>query len=63
MFDPARFYSAPEVWRLSHAPRDLIYEALRSGELRSIRRGKRWLIPGSAALEWAGGSAKGGDPA
>jgi excisionase family DNA binding protein len=52
MFDPARFYRPSEVWRLSRAPRAFVYDALNRGELRAIRRGARWLIPGSAALEW-----------
>jgi hypothetical protein len=53
-FDPSRYYSAPEVWRRSHAPREYVYTSLKTGQLRAIRRGKRWLIPGSAALEWIG---------
>jgi hypothetical protein len=55
VFDPARFYSATEVWRGSHAPRALVYEALESGELPAIRRGTsgtRWLIPGRSAIRW-----------
>lgn len=56
-FEPARFYTAREVYELSRAPRELVYTALDSGELRAIRRGRRWLIPGGAVLEWiAGGS-------
>jgi hypothetical protein len=55
VFEPDRFYRASEVWRLSRAPRELVYAALRSGELRDIRRGDRWLIPGREALEWVEG--------
>lgn len=52
VFDPARFYSAPEVWRLSGAPRSFVYEALASGDLPAIRRGRRWLVPGMAVIRW-----------
>ncbi len=52
MFEPDRFYTAGEVWHLSHAPRELVYSALHSGDLQAIRRGTRWLIPGRSALEW-----------
>jgi excisionase family DNA binding protein len=55
VFDVGRFYRPREVWRLSNAPRDAVYEALRSGQLRAIRRGNRWLIPGGAVVEWLEG--------
>ena len=56
-----RFYRPQELWRLTHAPRSLIYEALERGDLRAIRRGSRWLIPGSAAIAWLTSAAEGGD--
>jgi hypothetical protein len=49
-----RFYSAPQVWRLSGAPRQMVYEALECGDLLAFRRGRRWLVPGSSVLEWIG---------
>jgi excisionase family DNA binding protein len=52
VFDPARFYRPPEIVLESHAPKELVYEALNTGELRAIRRGSRWLVPGSSVLEW-----------
>jgi len=52
VFEPQRFYTPDEVRRESRGPRALVYEALRSGELQAIRRGRRWLIPGSAVLDW-----------
>lgn len=52
MFQRDRFYTAPEVWRLSHAPRALVYEALARGDLPAYRRGRRWLVPGSSVLSW-----------
>lgn len=59
MFEPDRFYRPREIWRLSHAPREFVYRALRSGDLRSIRRGTRYLVPGGAVLEWLGETAGG----
>jgi excisionase family DNA binding protein len=62
-FDESRFYSASEVWRLSNAPRRMVYDALASGELASIARGlsgRRYLIPGQAVLAWIE-SLEGGD--
>lgn len=55
MFDVDRFYTAAEVVRESEAPRAMVYDALRSGELRSIRRGRRFLVPGACAVEWIAG--------
>lgn len=52
MITPDRFYSVDELRKAAHAPRALVYDALRSGELRAFRRGRRWLIPGAAALAW-----------
>lgn len=54
MFEGDRFYRPSEVWRLSRSPRELVYESLRTGELRAIRRGSRWLIPGTAVIDWIG---------
>lgn len=58
MFDPHRFYTPAEVRTLSHAPRELVYAALDRGELRAIRRGRRWLVPGSAVLDWLSEQAR-----
>ena len=52
MFDPSRFYRAPEVIRESNAPREMVYADLASGRLKAIRRGRVWLIPGACAAEW-----------
>jgi hypothetical protein len=52
MFDPGRFYRPREIREIAHAPRALVYAALEHGDLRAIRRGRRWLIPGRSALEW-----------
>jgi excisionase family DNA binding protein len=51
-FERDRFYTAPKVHEGSDAPRAMVYEALKSGELRAIRRGRSWLIPGGAVLDW-----------
>ena len=47
-----RFYTPNEIWRESHGARAQVYEALKSGELRGFRRGRRWLVPGVAVLKW-----------
>jgi hypothetical protein len=52
VFERDRFYRPREVWLVSKAPRELVYSALARGELRAIRRGRRYLIPGHAAIEW-----------
>lgn len=52
MIDPARFYSANEVWRTTRAPRRMVYDDLAAGRLRAYRRGRRWLIPGASVLAW-----------
>jgi hypothetical protein len=55
MFDPCRFYSPREVIEEAHAPRQLVYDSLKSGELPSLRRGVRWLVPGASAAAWVEG--------
>jgi hypothetical protein len=52
MIDATRFYSVPALIRETAAPRGLVYEALQRGELRALRRGRSWLVPGGAALDW-----------
>jgi Helix-turn-helix domain len=32
----------------------MLYDALERGELRAIRRGRKWLVPGSSVLAWMG---------
>jgi excisionase family DNA binding protein len=41
-----------EVAAVAHAPRDLVYAALKSGQLKSIKRGSRFLVPSWAVEEW-----------
>jgi excisionase family DNA binding protein len=52
VIEPDRFYTPTEVRQESHAPREMVYTALHNGELKALRRGRRWLIPGHEALEW-----------
>jgi len=52
VFDPHRFYTPAEIRTISHAPRELVYRSLMSGELQALRRGRRYLIPGQAVIEW-----------
>jgi excisionase family DNA binding protein len=58
VFDRDRFYSPTEVWKETRAARAQVYQALDDGQLRGIRRGRRWLIPGSAASEWVDAQAR-----
>jgi excisionase family DNA binding protein len=60
MIDPQRFYTVSELRTEARAPRQMIYEALESGELRAIRRGRRWLIPGRSVISWLATAAIGG---
>ena len=60
MFDPVRFYRPAEVRELARAPHALVYRALERGDLRAIRRGRVWLIPGRAVIEWVGRQAEPG---
>jgi len=52
LIDPHVCYSPPQAIRESRLPRAFLYEALDSGELRAIRRGRRWLIPGAALIRF-----------
>jgi excisionase family DNA binding protein len=54
-FLPDRCYRARDVWRGGHVPRAMVYDALESGELRAVKRGRSFLIPGSAVLLWLEG--------
>lgn len=52
---PDRLFTPREVSTLWHVPRDLVYEALHAGTLKSIRRGSRgtrFLVPGKAVAPW-----------
>jgi excisionase family DNA binding protein len=47
------FYRPSEVVRLVSRGRTKVYEALRSGELRSVKAGRSRLIPADALREYA----------
>jgi excisionase family DNA binding protein len=47
-----RAYRPREVVAVTHLPRELVYAALRSGEIPAVRRGARWLIAGGAVLDY-----------
>ncbi|WP_018466052.1 helix-turn-helix domain-containing protein [Calidithermus timidus] len=51
-------YSVKEVAELTGLSRNEIYRLLRTGELRSIRLGHRFLIPRSVLEEWLRSPAK-----
>lgn len=52
-------YSAKEVAALTGLHRNEVYKLLHAGELKSIRLGRRILIPRSALEEWLRGPVKG----
>jgi DNA-binding XRE family transcriptional regulator len=57
IFVADRWYTPSEVWRGSHSARAQVYEDLENGRLKGIRRGRRWLIPGSSVIAWFGKGA------
>ena len=59
--EPHKIYTPPQVVKLTGAPRDLVYGALRSGELRAVRRGRgnRRMMSGQAVMEWIEGLGSG----
>ena len=51
-FLPDRFYRPSEIWRLSRAPRALVYASLASGQLKAIRRGSRYPSQAEQSIAW-----------
>lgn len=49
---PDRLLRPREVVTRYHVPRDLVYEGLKSGALKAIHRGRRYLVPNWAVEEW-----------
>jgi excisionase family DNA binding protein len=50
MVDPHVAYTVPQAHEITHLPRDLLYRALEDGRLRGVRRGRRWIVGGSALI-------------
>jgi hypothetical protein len=51
-FNPDRMYRPREVVSIGHVPRELVYHALHAGDLKCLRRGPRFLVPGWCVSEW-----------
>lgn len=50
MVDPHVAYTVSRAHEVTRLPRDLIYRALEDGRLRGVRRGRRWIVGGSALI-------------
>lgn len=56
-----RVYTPPAIIAETRAPGGLVYDDLRSGRLRAVRRGSRYLVSGAAVLEWIASLGRDGD--
>ena len=52
MIDSHRVFRPREIRDATGMPLQAIYDALQANELRGVRRGKWWLVGGSAVIEW-----------
>ena len=50
MVDPHIVYTVPKAHKATNAPTDLLYQSLRDGRLKGVRRGRTWLIGGAALI-------------
>lgn len=49
---PKALYQIPEAMALLSMSRAVIYEQLRAGRLRSVKQGRRRLVPATAIIEY-----------
>jgi excisionase family DNA binding protein len=52
VLSPHVAYSAPEAIALTGLPRQMFYDLLEAGEIKAIRRGRRWIIGGTALIRY-----------
>jgi excisionase family DNA binding protein len=50
--ESVQLYDVPEVMRMLRLSRSAVYEELRAGRLRSVRRGRSRRIPAAAVAEY-----------
>lgn len=58
MQESIMIYKPEELMPLLRLSRNTIYELLRSGQIRSVKIGKRYLIPKNAIIEFLNGPSQ-----
>lgn len=58
--EDALVYMPKDIERLLCLSKNSVNALLRSGQLRAVRYGRKWLIPRSAVEEFLNGQSKGG---
>jgi hypothetical protein len=50
--DPHLAYTVPRAHVVTKLPRGLLYDAVKSGELKAVQRGSRYLIGGASLIRF-----------
>jgi hypothetical protein len=63
VIDASRVYSPPQIVTETGASRAMVYDAITSGDLPSVARGRRHISSGAAVLRWLDtlGAREGGE--